>query len=201
MSTLALMISSVFIALACVKESNKLPILGEQQIIDGDTIYHTISPFSYLNQDSLLITNATFHDKIYVADLFFTSCPTICPKVTAQMLRLQEIFTGEDQVNFLSLSVDYRKDSVPILKRYADKVGIDGSRWHLVQLEKDQIEKKANEYFGIAFEDEDAPGGFDHSGRLMLIDKKGRIRAYCDGQDPESVEQFIPKIKLLLEQG
>ncbi len=196
-----LLLLLAILTLGCKTNMEKLPILGEQQIVNGDTIYHTISEFNYLNQDSAIITKATFADKIYVADLFFTSCPTICPKVTAQMLRLQEEFSQDTRVNFLSLSVDYRKDSVPILKRYADKVGINGERWHLVQLQKDQIERVANEYFGVAYEDASIPGGFDHSGRLMLIDKEGRIRAYCDGQDPTSVDAFIPKIRQLLSEG
>ena len=191
----------VLIAYSCSATHQSLPILGEKQIIGDDTLYHTIRPFSYLNQDSIIITNETFDDKIYVVDFFFTSCPTICPKVTQQMLRLQEAFTNEDRLNLLSLSIDYRKDSIPILKRYADKVGIDGQKWHLIQLQKDQVEKVANQYFSIAYEDESVPGGFDHSGRLMLIDQKGHIRAYCDGQDETSVTEFISKIEQLLDEG
>ena len=175
--------------------------MGERQIVDGDTLYHTVGSFEYLNQDSVLITNSTFTDKIYVADFFFTSCPTICPKVKRQMLRLQETFADEDRLNFLSMSIDYRKDSIPILKRYATKVGIDGNRWHLVQLQKDEIEKVANQYFSIAYEDESVPGGFDHSGRLMLLDGNGHIRAYCDGTVDESVDEFMIKIRQLLNES
>jgi len=87
-----------------------------------------------------------------------------------------------------------------VLKRYSDKLGINADQWHMVQLEKDQIEKYANEYFNIAFEDEDAPGGFDHSGRIMLIDPEGRIRGYAEGTEPESVDQLIIDIQLLLDE-
>ncbi len=186
------------LGLGCQSGSDRLPILGEMIIEGSDTIYHTIRPFSYYNQDSQIVTNATFENKIYVADLFFTSCPTICPKVMSQMLRLQDAFEEEDRLNFLSMSMDYRKDSVPILKRYADKVGINGDKWHLVQLKKDEIEIVANEYFNVAYEDETVEGGFDHSGNLMLVDKKGRIRAYCSGLDEDEVNAFMPKIRQLL---
>ena len=186
--------------ISCQAESDRLPILGEKIIKGSDTIFHTIQPFTYYNQDSLLVNKATFEDKIYVADLFFTSCPTICPRVMGQMLRLQDAFEDEDRLNFLSMSMDYRKDSIPVLKRYADKVGINGERWHLVQLQKNEIEKVANEYFSVAYEDESVAGGFDHSGNLMLVDEQGRIRAYCNGQDEVSVDEFIPKIRQLLDE-
>ena len=185
---------------ACKQEEDKLPILGEKQIEDGDTTYHTIAPFSYVNQDSLTITHDTFANGIYVADFFFTSCPTICPKVKRQMLRLQEAFASEDRVKILSLSIDYRKDSIPILKRYAEKVGIESGKWHLVQLAKDELEHVATQYFSIAYEDSDVPGGFDHSGRLLLVDDKRRIRAYCDGKDPEAVDEFMAQIRILLNE-
>jgi len=184
----------------CTSVPDKLPILGDRIIEQDDTSYHTIAPFKYLDQDSNLITNATFKDKAYVADFFFTSCPTICPKVTRQMLRLQEAFQKDNRLQFLSYSIDYRKDSVPILKRYADKVGINGARWHLVQLKKDEVERVANQYFSIAYEDETVAGGFDHSGRLMLVDKNGHIRAYCDGTDEQAVDEFMLKIHQLLDE-
>jgi protein SCO1/2 len=87
------------------------------------------------------------------------------------------------------------------LKNYAEKLQIPSDRWHLVQLRKDQIEKVANQFFNIAFEDESAPGGFDHSGRLILVDREGHIRAHCDGTDPESVDGFAVDIEKLLHEG
>ncbi len=189
------------VLISCHDQNGRLPILGEQRIEDGDTIYHQVEPFSYLDQDSNQVSQQTLQDKIYVADFFFTSCPTICPKVTAQMLRIQEEFIDEDRLKLLSYSIDYRKDSIPILKRYASKVGISSAKWHLVQLKKDEVERVANQYFSVAFEDSSVPGGFDHSGRLMLVDQHGRIRAYCNGTEPDEVTEFMEEIRILLNEG
>lgn len=191
----------VMIMFSCNNENQSLPYLGEKQIEGDDTIYYSIPPFSYVDQDSTVITNDVLAGKAYVADFFFTSCPTICPKVKQQMLRLQDQFNNPEALQFLSLSIDYRRDSVPVLSRYADKLGISSDQWHLVQLQKEQVDKVANQYFNIAFEDDDAPGGFDHSGRLILIDKNGHVRAHCNGTDPESVDGFAKDIKKLLNEG
>jgi len=188
--------------IACQNEvaDRTLPIMGERDVVNGDTVYHTIPEFEFIDQEGTTITRKTFAGKVMLADLFFTSCPTICPKVKQQMLRIVEEYEDEERLVILSHSIDYRKDSVPVLKRYSDKLGINADQWHMVQLEKDQIEKYANEYFNIAFEDENAPGGFDHSGRIMLIDPEGRIRGYAEGTEPESVDQLIIDIQLLLDE-
>ena len=83
---------------SCEKVSRILPILGEREVVDGDTIYHSIPDFSFVNQDSQLVTNATFAGKVYVADFFFISCPTICPKTAKQMLRIYEHFENDDRI-------------------------------------------------------------------------------------------------------
>ncbi len=197
--SLAVILVAVVLA-SCRTGVEKLPILGDTVYEDGDTIYHTISPFTYVNQDSIVISDEILSGKAYVADFFFTSCPTICPKVKQQLIRLDNRFGEDERLHILSMSIDYRKDSVPILKRYYDKLGLKNDRWHLVQLTKDQVEPVANEYFNIAFEDKSAPGGFDHSGRLILIDGQGHIRAFCDGTDPDSVDKFMDDIDVLLNE-
>ena len=116
------------------------------------------------------------------------------------MLRLREKFGERDDFKFLSMSIDYRKDSVPTLKKYAEKLGIESQNWHLVQLRKDQINEVANQFFNVAFEDESAPGGFDHSGRLILVDGEGHIRSYCDGTDPKSVDKLAKDISILFHE-
>ncbi|MDH3648379.1 MAG: SCO family protein [Saprospiraceae bacterium] len=190
----------ILLLTSCQPRANHLPILGEKELINGDTNYYSIPPFSFIDQDSQYVSQSSLRGKIYVADFFFTSCPTICPKVKAQMLRVNDKFSSESQVAFLSHSIDYRRDSVPVLARYAQKLGITSDKWHLVQLSKEQIESVANQYFNIAFEDETAPGGFDHSGRLILVDRQGRIRSYCDGTDQEDVDRFMEDIQLLLDE-
>lgn len=177
-----------------------LPILGERDILDGDTVYHRIPAFRFINQDSVWVTPATFDGKAYVVDFFFISCPTICPKVKKQMLRVYHHFEGEDRVMLLSHSIDVRHDSVPRLKAYSEGLGVDGKRWHFVTGEESEIYDIADDYFSVAVKDAEAPGGFDHSGRLILVDARGRVRSFCDGTDERSVDQFMRDIECLLRE-
>ncbi len=191
----------VMIFSACQMEQERLPILGEKLIEGTDTIFHTIPDFTFTNQEGQEVTPATFENKIYVVDFFFVSCPTICPVVKAQMLRVLEAYKDEDRLVFLSHTIDPKRDTVERLKKYADNLGVGVPKWHFVTGEKERLHGIASSYFSIAYEDESAPGGFDHSGRLILIDQEKRIRSYCDGTDPESVNQFIKDIAILLEKG
>lgn len=182
----------------CQYQPQTLPILGETEVVDGDTLYHTIPDFTFINQDSQTVTNADFAGKIYVADFFFISCPTICPKVKRQMLRLYERYEKDDRIAFLSHSIDVRRDTVGRLRTYAEGLGVRAPKWHFVTGDKDAIYAIADDYFSIAVEDPSAPGGFDHSGKLILVDAQRRVRAFCDGTDPKSVNQFMRDIDLLL---
>ncbi len=184
--------------MGCQPEQGPLPVLGEPEIVNGDTIPHQIPDFAFVDQDSQRVTNATFDDKIYVADFFFVSCPTICPKVKKQMLRIYERFEGEDRLAFLSHTVDPKRDTVGRLANYARNLGISAHRWHFVTGDKDEIYTIAEDYFSIAYEDPDAPGGFDHSGRLILVDPERQVRSFCDGTDPKDVDQFMKDIEKLL---
>lgn len=178
--------------------AGELPILGNKEVVNGDTVYHTIRNFSFIDQDSQRITNHTFENKAYIVDFFFISCPTICPRVKKQMLRIQDRFAGNTDFMMLSHSIDTRHDTVPRLKEYAEKLDIDTEQWKLVTGNKDSIYSIAEDYFSIAKEDPDAPGGFDHSGRLILVDDQRRVRAFCDGTDPEDVNDFMIDIEILL---
>jgi len=197
---IAILIGVVFAAISCQKQKQTLPIYGKFQVIDEDTIYHTIPPFEFIDQDSSIITNSTFQDKWYIADFFFTSCPTICPRVKQQLLRIYELYENEDRLKFISHSIDTKRDSVPVLKKYAEKLGIESSRWHLVTGEKDKIYKMAPEYFSVAIEDENAPGGYDHSGYIILVDPNRHIRGFCDATIPEEVDKFMKIISLALNE-
>ncbi len=192
----------VLVAFRCQSplENQKLPIIGEKQIVDGDTIYHKILDFSFVNQDSQVVNNDTFDGKIYVADFFFTSCPTICPKMKKQMLRLYEKYEKDDRIRLLSHSIDTKRDTVGKLKSYASSLGVSSDKWLFVTGDKDEIFEMADDYFSIVRDDSNAPGGFDHSGRFILVDKDRFVRSFCDGTDPESVDQFMRDIDLLLKQ-
>ncbi|MDZ4683040.1 MAG: SCO family protein [Saprospiraceae bacterium] len=177
-----------------------LPMYGFHDVdpATGDTIYHTIPDFSFLNQDSVAVTNATFAGKAYVADFFFTSCPTICPKVKQQMMRLYERYRNDDRLLLLSYTIDPKRDTVGKLRDFAGRMGVSSDKWHFVTGDKDKIYALADDYMSIATENPDAPGGFDHSGWLLLIDKDRHIRAYCNGTKAEEVTKFMDDIDWLL---
>lgn len=184
---------------ACDFGPKELPILGRRDIVDGDTIYHKIPEFSFINQDSQMVNNASFAGKAYVVDFFFISCPTICPKVKKQMLRVHEAFKDNSQIALLSHTIDVKRDTVERLNNYARNLGVSAPKWHFVTGDEDEIYQIADDYFSIAVKDPSAPGGFDHSGRLILVDENRYVRSFCDGTDPGSVDQFIEDIKTLLE--
>ncbi len=198
---IATLVSLAFFA--CQQPERPLPILGNHDVDPqtGDTIYHTIPEFSFVDQDSQTITNETFAGKAYVADFFFTSCPTICPKVAQQMLRVEKNYEGNDDLMLLSHTIDVKHDTVPKLKKYQEGLGANPEKWKFVTGEKADIYNIANDYMSIALEDPQAPGGFDHSGWLILVDKNRHIRAFANGTDPESVDEFMNDIDKLLAEG
>lgn len=183
--------------LACETPPKQLEILGNKKEVNGEMVYHTIPDFSFINQDSAVVTNATFENKAYVVDFFFISCPTICPKVKKQMLRIYEAF-DDAPIALLSHTVDTKRDTVGRLKHYATNLGVSTDRWHFVTGNKAEIYDIADDYFSIVVEDKYAPGGFDHSGRLILVDKNRHIRSFCDGTNPEDVDKFMMDIEALL---
>lgn len=184
--------------MGCKEEKRVLPCIGIAQEINGKKIYPTVPDFSFINQDSQMITQNSFKDKIYIVDFFFTHCPTICPKVKAQMIRVYEKYKDDSRLMILSHSIDPVRDSVPRLKEYANQLGISSKTWHLVTGNKDEIYAIADDYFSVAKEDPTTPGGFDHSGRLILVDKEKHIRSFCDGTDPAEVDRFMEDIDILL---
>jgi protein SCO1/2 len=184
--------------LGCVTKEKPLPIFGQRDIIGADTVYHTISKFSFVDQDSVTITNETFKDKIYVADFFFTSCRTICPIMKTQMLRVYQATKEMPDVLILSHTIDPEFDTVALLHDFAQRLDVESKRWHFVTGVKDSIYKVAQtSYFATAIEDKTEPDGFVHSGAFLLIDKKGRIRGKYDGTLEEEVNRLISDIKKL----
>ncbi|HHS95029.1 MAG TPA: SCO family protein [Phaeodactylibacter sp.] len=194
---------TLLIVSACQKtNAKKLPILGEKEKVDGKVIgYHEISDFQFVDQDSQIVNNATFKDKIYVVEFFFTSCKTICPKVAQQMLRIHDRFKDHDEVVLLAHTIDPKRDTVGRLKWYAEKLGIQNAdKWHFVTGDKEKLYDMADEYFIVAKEDADADGGFDHSPTIILVDKNRRVRSFCNGTDPQAVDLFMEDIETLLHE-
>jgi protein SCO1/2 len=182
------------------KDKQALPILGFSEIENGQEKLHQIPDFKFLNQDSLLIDNNYFKDHIYVADFFFTTCPSICPIVTRSMLKIYEEFENVDLVKLCSYTLDPEYDNVTILKAFADNIEADSDKWTFLTGDKDEIYDLTESYFSVVIEDEDAPGGINHSGKLLLVDKDRHIRAFCEGTDPDDVDDFIIDIKKLIKE-
>lgn len=177
------------------EKKQKLPILGRKSIEGTDTTYHTIADFKFVNQDSATVTPETFKDKIYVADFFFTSCPTICPTMKAQMLRVYDTIQTHNDVLILSHTIDPEYDTVELLHNYAQKLGVSSDKWHFVTGNKDDIYKIGQtSYMVSAIEDPEEPGGFIHSGAFILVDKQRRIRGMYDGTKEEQVNKLISDI-------
>jgi len=199
MKKIAFFLLAILILQSC-KEERTLPIIGRTHVIDGVTVQHQIPEFSFTNQDSIVITNQDLDDYIYIADFFFISCPSICPKVKKQMLRIYDTFKEENQVKLVSHTIDPKRDTEQALKLYAQNLNVNTDKWMFLTGDKDQLFNQADEYFVAAFEDSDAPGGFDHSGKIILVDKDRHIRAFCDGTDEDSVTEFLKDIKFLLDE-
>ncbi|POY35988.1 SCO family protein [Solitalea longa] len=190
--------------------SEQLPILGRREpvskIVNGkevvDTVYQTIQSFRFVNQDSQWVSNDTFKDKIYVADFFFTSCPTICPIMKKNMLVVYNKFKGNPHFGIISHSIDPRHDSVTVLKKFAHKIGVDDTQWNFVTGNRDTIYALAeHSYLTTAKEDNAAPGGIVHQGAFILIDKNRHIRGVYDGTNPEAVDKMMIDIDNLLNEG
>ncbi|MBS9460802.1 SCO family protein [Flagellimonas sp. 389] len=140
-----------------------------------------VPEFSFHNQDSLLISNEDFLGKVYVVEFFFTTCPTICPIMTKNLVELQDTFEEYDNFGVASFTINPRYDTPSILKKYTKRYGITDKDWHLMTGDQEDIYKLAQEgFYIIANEDESAPGGFEHSGMFALVDKEGFIRSRTD---------------------
>lgn len=181
----------------CQNGNEELPYLGNTVVENGVQVHHTVGQFSHYNQDSVLMTNKDFADKIYVADFFFTSCPSICPKVAKEMLRIYEAVQDDPMVKLVSFSIDPKRDTPQKLKLYANNLGVDHNKWYFLTGDKDATLELADTYFVAALEDPDAPGGFDHSGKIVLVDKDGHVRSFSEGTDSESTPKLIEDIKKL----
>ncbi|MCK9447868.1 MAG: SCO family protein [Bacteroidales bacterium] len=187
------------LAAACSHPVERLPVYGKTTIVGEDTLHSVVRPFSFINQDSIEITNHSFESRIYVTDFIFLSCPSICPIMTQQLKRVYEMYRTDPNVFFLSHTIDPENDTIPRLKAYTEDLGIDSDKWFFVTGDKDSIFSIANDsYFATAFADSTAPGGFIHSGAFLLIDTHRQIRGAYDGTDPVEAERLMDDIQILL---
>jgi protein SCO1 len=201
-----LLIGSISFFASCTHTTDRLPILGEREAIKKningkeviDTLYQTIPDFTFVNQYNDSVTAANFKDKIYVADFFFVSCPTICPVMKRQMLEVYKSIQQQTDVAIISHSIDPRHDTPEVLKKYAEDLGVKGTQWQFVTGDKDKIYDIGQKHYLVTTgQDASAPGGYIHSGAFILIDKQKRIRGMYDGTKTESTKQLIEDIQKL----
>ncbi len=193
----------------CTTDTRTLPYFGLRdavtKTVDGkqvtDTVYHTIPDFAFTNQDGQTITQEDYKGKIYITDFFFTTCPTICPKMTTQLTRVEELTRDMDNVMILSHTVDPEKDTVEALKEYAERIGANTKRWNFVTGNKEALYTQGVKgYLISAREDVLAPGGFLHSEMFVLVDQQRHIRGFYDGTSTEQVDQLMEDLKVLQQE-
>ncbi len=160
--------------------------------------YHTIADFSLINQNGKIITQADYTDKIYIADFFFTTCPTICPIMTKNMAEIQNHILNDPEVLLLSHSVTPDIDSVAQLKKYALEKGVNDLKWNLVTGDKKQIYELARKsYLAVKTDGDGGPFDMIHTENFILVDKERRIRGFYDGTKDEEIEKLLQDLGVL----
>jgi protein SCO1/2 len=207
MSVLSIIIISLFYQ--ALKPKKTLPIYNPKdvnpELVDSTVQYiakyHTIADFAFTNQNGKTITQKDYKDKIYVADFFFTTCGTICPIMTTNMIDIQKAFAGNPKVMLLSHTVFPEIDSVPALKAYALKKGIDDQKWNLVTGDKKAIYTMARKsYLAVKLAKPSELYDMVHTENFVLVDSKRRVRGFYDGTKKEEIQRLIEDINWLLTQ-
>ncbi len=196
----------VYLFYDALQPQKKLPIyqpsMVSQELVDSTLHYkkkyHTISDFKLVNQNGVPITQKNYDDKIYVADFFFTTCPTICPIMTKNMAQIQNSILDDSEVLLLSHSVTPDIDSVAQLKKYALEKGVMDTKWNLVTGDKKQIYELARKsYLAVKTDGDGGPYDMIHTENFILVDKERRIRGFYDGTNPEEIQKLLQDIKVL----
>ena len=207
-SIMCFIIIAIFYNILNVKKPLPIyqPAMVSEELVDS-TIqhkakYHKIADFSLINQNGEIVTHETYKDKIYVADFFFTTCPTICPIMTDHMYEIQKEIISDDDVMLLSHSVTPKIDSVAQLKKYAKEKGVIDRKWNLVTGDKKQIYELARKSY-LAVKNDGNGDEYDmiHTENFMLIDKKRQIRGFYDGTNPGDISKLLEDIEALKEES
>ncbi len=163
--------------------------------------FHRVGSFNLIDQDGNEVTENNFKDKIYVTDFFFVTCPTICPKMTKQMDRVYHEFEENNDISFLSHTVMPEADSVAVLKKYANEIGVSSDKWKFVTGDKPQIYNLARKtYFAAVTEGDGGINDFVHTENFVLVDKEKKLRGFYDGTSKKDVDRLIVDIYTLIEE-
>jgi protein SCO1/2 len=199
----------IFLFFQALKPKKTLPIYNpadvNPELVDSTVQYiqkyHTIADFSFTNQNGKTITQKDYEGKIYVADFFFTTCGSICPIMTTNMLDIQKAFATNPKVMMLSHTVLPETDSVPVLKAYAKKKGVNDVKWNLVTGDKKEIYAMARKsYLAVKLGKPSELYDMVHTENFILVDTKRRVRGFYDGTKKEEIERLVEDIKWLLTQ-
>ena len=178
-----------------------LPHLGPIEGIaaNGDTLYHRIGDFEFIDQEGRKVTNKNFDSCIYVASYFFVSCPDVCPRMNANLQRVYDRYKENPKVKFISYTVDPEHDVPGVLLKYAENLKVDNNKWYFVTGNKDSLYSLAqNSYLIRASEGDAKPVSFIHDQTLVVVDQNRYIRATFDGLAPEKMDELTDAIQLLL---
>jgi len=186
---------------------NQLPIYNPSdfspELVDitlkNKTKNHKVEDFKLINQNGNVVTQDNYKDKIYVVDFFFTRCPSICPIMTDNLVKVQNHFIKDDNIMLLSLSVTPDIDSVSVLKNYSEKKGVIDSKWNITTGNKKHIYNLARKsYFAVVEQGDGGLQDFIHTPNFILVDTEKQIRGVYDGTDDQAVVQLINDIGTLL---
>ncbi|HHH53611.1 MAG TPA: SCO family protein [Bacteroidetes bacterium] len=186
--------------LSCKKAPSKLPYLGIHTVKNNDTVYYKLPQYAFTRQDSTLFGSNDLKGKPYVAYFFFTSCPSVCPRMTQSAKRIQTSLSKyNDKYNIVSFSIDPDRDSLSKLRSFAKKYNADLSNWHFLRGKEEKIDSIGLKgfYLGIS-KDKNEPGGYLHSEKMILVDKEGHLRGYYSGTDAGEVKNLIHDLKSLI---
>ena len=197
---------TIFLFYSALKPAKSLPIYNPSDVnpelvdttVQYISKYHTISDFSFTNQNGKSITQKDYEGKIYVADFFFTSCKSICPKMTTNLVEVQKAFLDNSKVKLLSFSVMPDVDSVSVLKEYAKINSVIDSKWNLVTGDKKAIYAMARKsYLAVKQGKPEELYDMVHTENFVLVDSKRRIRGFYDGTKKEEIKRLIEDINWL----
>ena len=209
--TIVIVLSAIILTLfySALKPKKSLPIYNPSmvnpELVDSTvqyiSKYHAIADFSFVNQNGKIITQKVYEGKIYVADFFFTTCGSICPKMTTNLVEVQKAFINNPKVMLLSHTVFPETDSVAVLKEYAIKNGVIDSKWNLVTGDKKQIYTMARKsYLAVKLGKPEELYDMVHTENFVLVDSKRRVRGFYDGTKKEDIERLIEDINFLCTQ-
>ena len=200
---------TLFLFYKALKPQKMLPIYNpadvNPELVDSTlqyvSKYHTIADFSFTNQNGKTITQKDYEGKIYVADFFFTTCGSICPKMTTNLVEVQKAIINNPKVMLLSHTVFPEVDSVAVLKAYAIKNGVDDSKWNLVTGDKKEIYTMARKsYLAVKLGKPSQLYDMVHTENFVLVDAKRRVRGFYDGTKKEEIQRLIEDINFLCNQ-